>query len=63
MKPIAEPIPRPTMIRPQLPIPSSSRVVMTATTMPAAAIRLPCLAVLGWVPRFSPMMKRLKARM
>ena len=51
------------MIRPQLPIPSSSRVVTTATAMPAAAIRLPCLAVVGWVPCLSPMMKRLKATM
>ncbi len=51
------------MIRPQLPIPSSSSVVTTATAMPAAATMLPCLAVVGWVPRLSPMMKSEKATM
>ena len=40
----------PATISPQLPIPSSSRVVTTATAIPPAAIRLPCLAVVGWVP-------------
>ena len=39
---------------PQLPIPSSSSVVTTATAMPPAAIRLPCLAVVGWVPCVMP---------
>ncbi len=63
MKPIAEPPARPMMIRPQLPIPSSSSVVTTATAMPAAAIRLPCLALVGWVPRLRPMMKSEKATM
>ena len=50
-------------IRPQLPIPSSSSVVTTATAMPTAATRLPCLAVVGWVPRLTPMMKSEKATM
>jgi len=51
------------MISPQLPISSSSRVVATATAMPAAATRLPRLAVVGWVPCLIPMMKSEKATM
>ena len=42
------------MITPQLPIPSSSSVVITATAMPPAAIRLPFFAVVGCVPCISP---------
>jgi len=34
-----------------------------ATAMPAAAIMLPCLALVGWVPFLSPTMNRLKATM
>ena len=63
MKPTAAPTPRPAAIRPQLPIPSRSSVVTTATAMPTAATMLPCLAVVGWVPRLSPMMKSEKATM
>ena len=63
MTPTAVPIPRPRKIRPQLPIPSSSRVVTTAIAMPPAAIRLPRLAVVGWVPCLIPMMKSEKATM
>jgi hypothetical protein len=63
MTPTAVPIPRPSAIRPQLPIPSSSRVATTATAIPTAATRLPCLAVVGWVPRLIPMMKSEKATM
>jgi hypothetical protein len=57
------PIAMPPTIRPQLPMPSSSSVVVTATAMPAAAIRLPCLAVVGCVPRRTPKMKNEKATM
>ncbi len=63
MTPTAVPIPMPRAIRPQLPIPSSNSVVMTAITMPTAATMLPCLAVVGWVPRFTPRMKSEKATM
>ena len=48
---------------PQLPIPSSSSVVTTAIAMPAAAIRLPRLAVVGWVPCISPKMNIEKETM
>ena len=44
-------------------MPSSSRVVTTATAMPPAAIRLPRLAVVGWVPCLTPMMNIEKATM
>ncbi len=63
MTPTAVPIPRPSAIRPQLPIPSSSRVVTTAIAMPPAATRLPRLAVVGWVPCLIPMMNSEKATM
>ena len=42
------------MMIPQLPIPSSSSVVITATAMPAAASRLPFFAVVGCVPCIRP---------
>ena len=61
--PTAVPIASPVTMRPQLPMPSSSSVVTTAIAMPTAAIRLPCLAVVGWVPRLTPMMKSEKATM
>ena len=48
---------------PQLPIPSSSSVVTTAISMPTAAIMLPRLAVVGWVPCLIPMMNIEKATM
>ena len=54
---------RPRAISPQLPIPSSSSVVTTATSIPTAAIWLPCLAVVGWVPRRMPMMNIEKETM
>ena len=51
------------MIRPQLPIPSRLSVTTTATAMPTAAIMLPRLAVVGWVPWRTPTMKSTKATM
>ena len=46
----------PIAISPQLPMPFSASVVATAINMPTAAIMLPCLAVVGCVPRRIPMM-------
>jgi len=45
-------------IRPQLPIPSSSRVVEDGDRIPDAAIMLPRFRVLGCVPCFSEMNTR-----
>jgi hypothetical protein len=46
----------PMAIRPQFPIPLSASVVATAIAMPVAAMRFPCFAVVGWVPRRIPRM-------
>ena len=53
----------PIAIRPQLPITSSDSVIAIAIAIPVAAIRLPCFAVVGWVPRLIPKMNSEKATM
>ncbi len=63
MTPIAPPTIRPPKMIPQLPIPSSRSVATTAIAMPTAAIRLPRLAVVGWVPALMPMMNSEKLTM
>ena len=52
--PTAVPIATPTASSPQLPIPFVSRVAITASAMPAAAMRLPRTAVRGPVSPLSP---------
>ena len=47
----------------QLPIPSSSRVVITAIAMPIAATPLPRRAEVGWVPSLMPKMNSEKLMM
>jgi hypothetical protein len=63
MTPTAVPIRIPIRIRTPLPITSSERVTATATSIPAAAIRLPRRAVRGCVPCWIPKMNREKATM
>ena len=63
MTPTAPPTIRPPKMIPQLPIPSSRSVATIAITMPTAAIMLPCLAVVGWVPRRMPKMNSEKLTM
>ena len=61
--PTAVPIRIPIRIRTPLPITSVESVIAIATSIPAAAIRLPRRAVRGCVPCRIPKMNREKATM
>ncbi len=62
-QPTSAPAPIAVTMIPQLPITSVHSVAITAIAMPTAAIMLPRLAVLGWVPWRMPRMKRTNAAM
>jgi hypothetical protein len=61
--PTTDPPMIPIAISAQLPMPSRASVVPTAMAMPVAAMRFPCFAVVGCVPRRIPKMNIENATM